>query len=151
MTEPQWKTEDVGHRHGERVVLSADGWLWATTGMRCIDQAQEIKPLAVIDPESDDDMDRLMKCFATLPSGVQGRDRVQAALREYASPKQPKPDQPTGLGAVVEDDKGKLWVYVPAGQDDLFPWLSAGPNGDGEWQTWSNVDAVRVLDHGLSR
>lgn len=53
----------------------------------------------------------------------------------------PKPDEPTGLGAVVEDEDGLTWVRRhPAGP----AWV----NGYQRWAAYADIAAVRVLSEG---
>lgn len=62
----------------------------------------------------------------------------------------PKPEQPTGLGAVVETRNGSRYVrvYGPASDDEDYEcWKHHfGLNRVG----WSKVDAVKVLNEGVS-
>ena len=57
----------------------------------------------------------------------------------------PKPSEPTGLGAVVEDDEGDSIVRVLSGRQSE-PWF--GP--DGERYEWVDINVVRVLSEGVS-
>ncbi len=72
-------------------------------------------------------------------------DKAQAALREFANPTPPKPDEPTGLGAVVEDARGKRWTRVKDG----FNWRWRDDHL-GEQTAWEHLvkREVRVLNHG---
>ena len=73
-----------------------------------------------------------------------GWDLVRNALREFANPRDPKPpEEPLGLGAVVEDADGRRWVRA---DDDDPEWRRA--DGDGRWRYWSQVNAVRILSDG---
>jgi hypothetical protein len=74
-------------------------------------------------------------------------DAIQAALREFANPTPPpKPEEPTGLGAVVEDAEGERYV-----NDGLGHWLRLGQGNGffGHW-TYTDVPAVRVLSEGVT-
>jgi hypothetical protein len=67
---------------------------------------------------------------------------MQAALRSLIAP--PKPPEPQGLGAVVEDAEGRRWVRVNA----LIPW----PYEKGDTRvSWTAVAPapVRVLSEGV--
>jgi len=66
-----------------------------------------------------------------------------------AQTKPPKPAEPTGLGAVVEDADGMRWVQARA---EEYPWrpsvaveIGAGPL----YKPWDQIDAVRVLSEGV--
>jgi hypothetical protein len=72
-------------------------------------------------------------------------DRLQAALREFAEPTPPRPEEPTGLGAVVETAGGR---FVRSDVETSNPWR--GPNGvPHEWDDITD-SAVRVLSEGVS-
>jgi hypothetical protein len=67
----------------------------------------------------------------------------QAALREFANPKPPNPEEPTGLGAVVEDAEGVDWHRTRVGR-----WIAEDglcSRGAG----WGHIDVVRVLGEGV--
>lgn len=115
----------------------------------------EVTGLVVLDPESAEDAARLAE--ALYLAGMVGAgntdgecrtgvaDRVQAALRELANPTPPKPDEPTGLGAVVEDKAGCLWIRSGASHADLN-WRRCGEDA---WHDYSIINAVRVLAEGV--
>jgi len=133
--EPRW--------HDKFGVLGRDD-TWPTT--------PQIRPLVVIDPEDREQVERLTHVFYEvrgLGSPALAPDRVtnmQAALREFADPKPPKPAEPTGLGAVVEDTGGVLWVR--AGKSYTDPnWRVCGGS---EWIRYADIPAVRVLSEGVS-
>jgi hypothetical protein len=87
--------------------------------------AGDYRPVVVIDPEDREQVERL--CSGLLDIHWYGNaDAMQVALRKFANPTPPKPDEPTGLGAVVEDADGIRWVL--AGQRLQVPdhWRPAG-------------------------
>lgn len=104
-----------------------------------------IRPLVVIDPESND-VERLQDLFWQNQhhSGL----AMQAALREFANPTPPKPDEPQGLGAVVRDAQNELWIRTCYPCDDCLnkPW-QRGPVR----KNWQIVDAVEVLAEGYDQ
>lgn len=115
---------------------------------------REFRPLVVIDPESPDDLDGLCKALveamyttghpASAANGVHPAT-AQAALRKLASP---APDEPQGLGAVVEDAGGRRWSRVADMAGNPY-WMRLEMDGDHVttvWTGWSGVNAVRVLD-----
>ena len=61
-----------------------------------------------------------------------------------AQTKPPKPAEPTGLGAVVEDAEGVRWVRTPR---DPMPWRSAQETVMAA--RWVGINAVRVLSEGV--
>lgn len=87
---------------------------------------------------------RLRECLRRNPAPVQ--------LREFAKP---KPDEPTGLGAVVEDAEGVKWVRLGRPGDDptADDWRRAGwTSGDEServWHFYADIDAVKVLSEGV--
>lgn len=121
--------------------------------------AKTLRPLVVIDPENPEDVERLADAWddahysGPLPdAGMPLRDlRMQAALREFATPTPPRPEEPTGLGAVVEDAEGERWVRVTV-ENKTWPgecWQDR--YGDKvRWTKYVDIDAVRVLSEGWS-
>ena len=105
------------------------------------DGAAVIRPLAVIDPDDRAQVERLWDLFGA--AKAYGPDALQAALRELANPTPPKPDEPTGLGAVVETPGGR---YVRSDVETCNPWR--GPNGIPF--EWDDLDGpIRVLSEGV--
>ncbi len=68
---------------------------------------------------------------------------LQKALREFADPKPPKPVEPLGLGAVIEDDEGDYWVRLETGT-----WAYQSNAGGGV--KWRELHVVRVLSEGVT-
>lgn len=111
------------------------------------------RPLVVIDPEDREQVSRLAAAWdsqthAQLDEGAPmtlSGWRMQAALRSQIEP--PKPDEPTGLGAVVEDSAGDQWVRIRITGPDVKP--------ADQWRTWwghrdwDDISAVRVLSDGV--
>lgn len=79
-------------------------------------QVTAVRILPTIDYNDREQVERLhaLWCAAIVSKGTSAGqiDNLQAALREYANPTPPKPAEPTGLGAVVEDADGALWVRL---------------------------------------
>lgn len=73
---------------------------------------------------------------------------AQQALREFADPPPVKPEEPTGLGAVVEDSAGDLWVRDKT-TTTIAHWKRARGQMGGKRLPWSAIDAVRVLSEGI--
>lgn len=132
-----------------------------------VGQTDYYHPLVVIDPEDHEQVDRLLSLYY---NGVNGgyvtealKDRFQTALREFANPTPPKPDEPTGLGAVVKATCGcrseaVRFVRDPAARDFNLPWNAKGvPRGDEvPWvalcghHRYDDLSAVRVLSEGVT-
>ena len=106
-------------------------------------------PIVVIDPEDAEQVQRLWDIYIEQNDVHPTMGGLPAALREFAAPTPPKPDEPQGLGAVVEDAEGALFVrtVLPVEDADVLnkPW-SNGPVR----RHWQVVDAVRVLSHGYT-
>ena len=168
MSGREWKSGDVAlirTQGGDHEVLGlrdTHGWAhlkdWRSPhGSHSIwtsaSQVTAVRPLLVIDPEDREQVERLI-------SGVRrarvlqdrdtqmaddGFDRaLTAALREFANPTPPRPDEPMGLGAVVESARGNL--YVRAGDG----WLPSTVLGMFRNPIdWNDIAAVKVLSEGV--
>lgn len=114
-----------------------------------------LHPLVVIDPEDREQVERLMRLFpptwnlfpAGDPDAVE--DAIIAgenALREFASPTPPKPDEPTGLGAVVEAIYNNHFVRAQSGD---APWVRVADDGNARSCSWAEIAVVKVLSPGV--
>lgn len=151
-----WKPGDVQvllSMHPSRVQEFAS-WLHNSGGVgsRVRDYAEQIAAqghgahLVVIDAEDREQVERLFRILASL-THLADAERVQAALREFANPTPPKPPEPTGLGAVVEDAKGDLHVRTDS---EYAPWLGGRyVPSVGRYRAWRDIDAVKVLSEGV--
>lgn len=106
-----------------------------------------MRPLVVIDPEDRDQVERL--CAAMKSNGWTGIDDdapsdMQTVLRSLVAP--PKPDEPMGLGAVVEDEDLRHWVRTGF----KFPWAISYDDDSGENRNYADINAVRVLSEGVA-
>ena len=133
-------------------------------GWRCLEDdylhrrkyISDARPVVVIDPEDREQVERLESLYlADAHDGCEDTtDCMQAALREFANPEPPKPEEPKGLGAVVEDADGVRWTRT-----------EHKPNMTGTvWQSafhvtqadrslsreYADIDAVRVLSEGVT-
>jgi len=115
----------------------------------------DVRPLVVIDPEDAEQIGRLAEAWeaqthATLSDTPMTltQYRLQAALRSLITP--PKPEEPTGLGAVVEDAEGYFWIRSATSGGD--PWRAEGARAPGgrSFHTWSDIVAVKVLSEGVT-
>lgn len=155
----QWKPGDVAHYDGLRVFLVAN----RTHGLMWVDQEGDERPipvdaidgrLVVIDPEGSRGIaveiaQRVGSALHVMPGSdiSAGIKAVQTVLREFANPAPPKPDEPKGLGAVVEDEHGEKWVFMGQGAEGSI-WHRVGHPP--RWGQWRDVAAVRVLSEGVA-
>lgn len=161
MTEREWKQGDVAilslvNGSETRALVDSFGWSdqsgmsWALEGSRGYTSA---RPLVVIDPEDREQVERLRASLERMsfsPWACGAATCLTTALREFANPTPPKPDEPTGLGAVVEDAKG--YRFVRGYEDEgTHPWHIIDPaaNHTFAWWKWSDIAAVRVLSEGV--
>lgn len=164
-----WKPGDVAMVAGgdgvERLavwsghVSRGPGWVIPFEGHwdQHYDYQVTARPLILIDPEDRLQVGRLCDALTgnramPLPDRLalfdrlaENADRMQAALREFANPTPPKPEEPTGLGAVVED-LGDEWVHFGNGC-----WIKTVPNAQLRQTTWGEFsDAVKILSPGVT-
>ena len=169
-----FKAGDVAMtRHGIGVVVQCrheahdrtPHWHYANGGWDELGYtANQARRIVVIDPEDREQVERLMAVYtgeavkrgAISFAGYADKraDSMRAALREFATPTPPKPDEPAGLGAVVEDADGLKWVSV----EEMPPfgrwYCGVLPEddcsiADGAFREWSALSAVRVLSEGI--
>ena len=102
--------------------------------------------LVVIDPEDREQVERL---WIILRDGLalRSRDNLQAALREFANPTPPKPEEPTTWLAAVEDADGNRWCLHGGPTEPGLEWYSPDLNCRA---AYADIDAVRVLSEGWS-
>lgn len=164
----QWKPGDVAMVQMEsgtyRAIVTkrrqASGeplqFLYETNGFDLVDHhapGTTARPLVVIDPEDREQVERLLASLQSMSFAVWACGAftcMQAALREFANPTPPRPDEPRGLGAVVEDEAGDAWVLD---RDDNLGYL------DVRWlnvrtrahRRYAEIDAVEVLSEGVTQ
>jgi hypothetical protein len=112
-----------------------------------IDEQGHGARLVVIDPEDREQVARLVTTYNLGACEDEWIDGMQAALRSLVGP--PKPEEPQGLGAVVEDADGAIWTRVATYA--AAPWYSAGATGvatNSCSASWSRIDVARVLSDG---
>ena len=108
----------------------------------------DARPLVVVDPE---DLDlpvahalwEMMEDLGTREFNAV-RERIRGVLRALADP---KPAEPTGLGAVVRDRDGRIWVRTDV--PDLA-WVHTSPVADPMEFRWADLDVAEVLSEGWS-
>jgi hypothetical protein len=142
----EWKPGDVAVLDYSRgsfvsVFTAADYWRTQEDTTAMGDLALAVRPLVVIDPEDREQVERLVS-LASHNSCI-GIESWQAALREYANPTPPRPEEPAGLGAVVEDEDGENWVRFSS----KTGWWWRRWNGENK--RWADISAVRILSSGV--
>jgi hypothetical protein len=154
----EWKPGDVAmvtYRLGQctesNVCAKTDkGWdcLAPGVGFLLHGDVIEVRPLVVIDPEDHDQVERLRSSLESMSFSLWACGAatcLTTALREFANPTPPKPDEPTGLGAVVEDAEGRRWLRFDANTGG-WPWIHDGPLDSRKYDA---ITAVRVLSDGV--
>jgi hypothetical protein len=138
-----------------------DVWVCSASGGEPSLHVTEAHPVVVIDAEDIKQVERLVHLYVEegtrrgypMPSH-QDADRIEAmadALREFADPKPPKPEEPTGLGAVVEAEDGRH--FIRTSKTD-FPWvLASNPASNAfHWSKYGALDGSEpalILSEGV--
>lgn len=131
---------------GRRAVRRGGVWMFLDHEGYVIDAyVEDVRPLVVIDPEDSEQVERLAGCLDSRI--IDDADMLQAALREFAAPKPPKPKEPQGLGAVIEDARGELWVRDKT-TTTVHHWKRARGEDGSRRYPYSHIDAVRILSPG---
>ena len=161
----EFKTDDVvvHPKYGRGIVVGGTHVvLTGTTGelsdIVCLSLSQvapDLRRLVGIDPEDREEVERVARRIADTGVAMNWDDRtfanqqraingLAAALREFANPKPPKPEEPTGLGAVVEDVSGDRWVRAGSAIEPVW-WCAPAA----ERKSYAEIDAVSVLSEGV--
>ena len=138
---------------GMRALRTNAWWVYedgSTTGFDG-DDSRWFRRLVVIDPENPKQIERLVACLDYRIND--DADMLQAALREFANPPKPKPEEPKGHLAIVEDTAGKRWVSMRDPREDLEfhdqPWMLAELDTD-EFRNYADIDVAEVVYEGVS-
>ena len=121
-----------------------DGYFWWAES-----DITDVRPLVVLDPESESDCRRLLEAALDHSSAaIPTMQTLRNILRSLADP---KPAEPTGLGAVVLDSAGRHWVRANSWN---LPWVyQAGAVEPDEYideRKWTDLDVAEVLSEGWS-
>lgn len=141
----EWKPGDLAMLSGldgDEVMAFRQDRQWATQSHLYLNDWQvKARPLVVIDPEDREAVERLTGLYLDVEGSA--TDVMQAALREFADPTPPRPDEPTGLGAVVEDEDGSILtrISLEGGRD----WVTI----HGTAFEWSEIDVARIVGSGV--
>jgi hypothetical protein len=147
MVTAEWTTGSAAtNATARRSTAVVRGWERLSDSAFAYDsQTVAAHPLLLLDPEDREQVERLAD---RLPSNVQV-PTLRDALRSLVEP--PKPEEPTGLGAVVEDDDGELWFRMAIENQTWAGEVWQAQYGDAErWSKWPVIAAVRVLSEGVT-
>ena len=165
MSEHEWTpgelwllNEDSGYSGDERILFRTDRrWVDAEGDKRDLSDSSVKRlahPLVVIDPEDREQVERLAECYLSnvgLAIGLPlASKRIAHALREFADPKPPKPEEPLGLGAIVLDVKGDRWanlIDTTISRHDQH-WMSV--RNPKLWSDYADINVVEVLSEGVT-
>lgn len=149
-----WKPGDValvGNAPAMYVDNSGDEYFISPIGTHWRSCSPE-RQLVVLDPEDREQMVALAEAWDNVRDVELGKEpmplrayRMQAALRSLITP--PRPPEPLGLGAVVEDEEGDFWVYAGTRalkDGETREWVHGGR---ARW--YADITAVRVLSEGV--
>lgn len=157
MSKRDWKPGDVAVVEGSVMLRTGRGWLfaalnggsWSHAEGASADRVTSLaRPLVVIDPEDREQVERLSDLRKRIDHSGENLmhwEDMQAALREFADPTPPKPDEPQGLGAVVVDESEVEYIHLGAGL-----WVYGTTDGPSCGYEWPHVHAVRVLSEGVT-
>lgn len=143
----EWKPGDVADFGSSIAMRTRAGWAYKDGSIGSLAQDDyNPRPLVVIDPEDLEQVKRFVR--GIYPSGAATIvDDFQVALRSLVTP--PKPDEPTGLGAVVEDEEGALWVKWSTLHRADRNWKRHDEHG-GNYLAWSDLAVTEVLSEGVT-
>lgn len=161
MSENWWPTVALVHDEGGTTRVAVHGahnprmkhnWHYDERGIGRI--LAHPRHLALIDPEDREQVERLWDLFRDTADD-DARDGMQAALREFANPTPPKPEEPTGLYARIKDGKGGTWVRTA---EQASVWRRESQNLSGQrylipqdgCENYANIDVAEVLSEGVS-
>lgn len=159
MSAREWEPGEVLVRNDDRGMVTRSGGTGSTalyvefaSGKTALlrEVADDSLPLIVIDPKDLAAIELLQDLYVVAErSGLSGLS-MQSALHKFANPTPPKPEEPVGLGAVVEDVKGRRFVVDFVHDDGEQRWY--GPTRE-TGDTYGHLDygriaAVRILNDG---
>lgn len=134
---------------------------WADAeGSKLWSSVVEARALVVTDPEN---INQIEDALPRLRDQIEAVARVSVDDRAWArilgriqddlidSVATPKLEEPTGLGAVVEDADGVQWVrWTPGHPPMTSPWRKSNSIGAAAHKKWGALGAVRVLAEGVA-
>lgn len=149
---PSVVVSGCNHNHAE-----GPHWHHGSGGWDHLRTIGRMRRLVVIDPEDREKVERLAQAYRDDFWGTEAErvnfdhvDSLQAALREFANPTPPKPDEPIGHLAVVIDTDGNRWINWRDLRDDMDherPWVLAS---DGfTYRDYADIDVAEIKWEGI--
>lgn len=113
----------------------------------------DVRPLVVLDLDAPE-VEKLryaLTRWAEWTSFVPEQKAITRLLDQIeAQTKPPKPEEPTGLGAVVRDREGHPWTRIYGGPGKGPAWHCDDARGKDQWATYNELDVVEKLSDGWS-
>jgi hypothetical protein len=94
----------------------------------------------------------LRKAYENAQAAMSDGHSMPFAIRDLIDniEKQFKPDEPTGLGAVVRDKRGRVYVRYTNLNGDVWPWRMVTKEPVAAMR-YCEIDAVEVLSEGVDQ
>jgi hypothetical protein len=149
----EWKPGDVALVNGRICIRSEACWEHGDPRAFAFadDASLDVRRLVVIDPEDAEQAKRLLDILSASdladdePIHAEDITEMQAVLREYANPT-PRIVEPQGLGVVVNDRDGDVWVKHLNGSWSCL----MGPVG-ADVRTWDELcDQYGPISEGVT-
>lgn len=130
------------------------------------DLIKNVRPVVVVDPEDREQVERIYRGMwadtmdpdeMPQPGSTEYEEDIRAlanSLREFASPKPPKPEEPKRYLSVVRlADGRRYWRWSAGDVHTGHPWrllgaVHADTEDDGNFR-WSDLDVVEVESDGI--
>ena len=141
----------VNGEPGRRVVLDPNGDWFTCDGGDLVWgggsefaerlELSDVRPLVVLDIGSPRELAKVLR-----------RDKYDHLADQIeAQTRPPKPEEPTGLGAVVEVAHGVYqWARAVRIGNGFAPWFYTDSSGNGGTRKWDDLNVTRVLSEGVS-
>lgn len=136
----------ANRREEFRAFFDGKTWRELSSHSFCVDGPPTVRPLVVLDLSMPLEYASALKGLAEIGDDNEARGWAMDArrlARLIEAQTRPDIEEPKGLGAVVEDKDGDLWVRI---YDEPEPWRWGASR-----ESWSRLkdDAVRILSPGV--